>query len=62
MNITFTDNAIKRFKQNLEKKPDAVGLGSASKQLAAMAMRIFWTMPLKLIKPMSYIKFQTSQF
>jgi len=26
MNITFTDNAIKRFKQNLEKKPDAVGL------------------------------------
>ena len=26
MNITITDNAIKRFKQNLEKKPDAVGL------------------------------------
>ena len=26
MNIRFTDNAIKRFKQNLEKKPDAVGL------------------------------------
>ena len=26
MNITITDNAIKRFKQNLEKKPDALGL------------------------------------
>ena len=26
MNIIITDNAIKRFKQNLEKKPDAVGL------------------------------------
>ena len=26
MNITITDNAIKRFKQNLEKQPDAVGL------------------------------------
>ena len=26
MNIRFTDNAIKRFKKNLEKNPDAVGL------------------------------------
>ena len=26
MNITITNNAIKRFKQNLEKNPDAVGL------------------------------------
>ena len=26
MNIKITDNAIKRFKQNLEKKPEAVGL------------------------------------
>jgi len=26
MNITITKNAIKRFKQNLEKNPDAVGL------------------------------------
>ena len=42
MNITFTDNAIKRFKQNLEKKPDAVGLRISIKATGCNGYAYIW--------------------